>query len=106
MEISGTIKKILPLQSGTSKAGNEWKKRNVVITQFGEYGKDVCITAFGGAALESISRFIVGDTVDVKVNVESREFNGKYYTNLTGHWWANKNSHNEETDDFINSDPF
>tara|TARA_R100000808_G_scaffold9922_1_gene26923 strand:- start:640 stop:969 length:330 start_codon:yes stop_codon:yes gene_type:complete len=109
MEISGTIKKILPLQSGTSEAGYEWKKRDVILTQFNadpKYAKDVCITAFGGAALESISRFIVGDTVDVKVNVESREFNGKYYTNLTGHWWANKNSHNEETDDFINSDPF
>ena len=104
MEISGTIKKILPLQSGTSKAGNEWKKRDLVITQLDEYAKDVCITAFGDKAVQSISRFIVGDIVDVKVNVESREFNGKYYTNLNGYWWANKNSHNEESVDFVTSD--
>ena len=104
MEISGTIKKILPLQSGTSKGGNEWKKRDVVITQFDEYAKDVCITAFGDKAVQSISRFIVGDTVDVKVNAESREFNGKYYTNLNGYWWANKNSHNEESGEFVTSD--
>tara|TARA_R100001594_G_scaffold31677_2_gene59074 strand:- start:8854 stop:9195 length:342 start_codon:yes stop_codon:yes gene_type:complete len=107
MEISGTIKKILPLKSGTSEAGYEWKKRDVILTQFNadpKYVKDVCITAFGDKALESMSRFIVGDTVDVKVNVESREFNGKYYTNLTGHWWANKNSHNEESVDFVTAD--
>ena len=104
MEISGTIKKILPLQSGTSKAGNEWKKRDVIITQLDEYAKDVCITAFGDKAVQSISRFIIGDTVDVKVNVESREFNDKYYTNLNGYWWANKNSHNEESDEFVTSD--
>ena len=75
MEISGTIKKILPLQSGTSKAGNEWKKRDVILTQFNadpKYVKDVCITAIGDKELESISRFVIGDTVDVKVNVESR----------------------------------
>ena len=107
MEISGTIKKILPLQSGTSKAGNEWKKRDVVITQFHpdpKYVKDVCVTAFGDKALESLSKFNEGDTVDIKVNAESREFNGKYYTNLNGHRWANKNSHNEKSDEFVTSD--
>jgi hypothetical protein len=103
MEISGSIVKILPLQSGTSKAGKEWKKQDVVIQQFGEYGKEVCVTAFGDKALQSLSKFIVGDTIDVKVNVESREFNGKYYTNLNGHWWANKNADkiaNETADNF------
>lgn len=110
MEIKGTIVKILPLQSGTSKAGNEWKKRDVVITQFNadpKYAKDVCITAFGDKALESLSKFVEGDTVDVKVNAESREYNGKYYTNLNGHWWANKNADkmaNESADTFVTTD--
>jgi len=107
MEIKGTIVKILPLQSGTSKAGNDWKKQDVILQQFGEYGKEVCVTAFGDKALESLSKFNVEDTVDVKVNVESREFNGKYYTNLNGHWWANKNADkmaNETADKFVTTD--
>jgi len=110
MEIKGTIVKILPLQSGTSKAGNDWKKKDVVITQFHsdpKYVKDVCVTAFGDKALESLSKFVVGDTIDVKVNAESREFNGKYYTNLNGHWWANKNADkvaNESADTFVTTD--
>ena len=40
MEIKGTISKKLKLQSGTSKAGNEWKKLDVIITQLDEYSKE------------------------------------------------------------------
>tara|TARA_R100000995_G_scaffold18009_1_gene7275 strand:- start:838 stop:1179 length:342 start_codon:yes stop_codon:yes gene_type:complete len=107
MEIKGTIVKILPLQSGTSKAGNEWKKQDVILQQFDKYSKEVCVTAFGDEALQSLSKFIVGDTVDIKVNVESREYNGKYYTNLNGYWWANKNADkmaNEKADTFVTTD--
>ena len=39
--------------------------------------KKVCITAFGDKAIDSVKRFNVGDSVEVSVNVESREFNGK-----------------------------
>ena len=41
MEVKGTIKKKLKLQSGTSKAGNEWQKLDVIITQSDEYSKEV-----------------------------------------------------------------
>jgi len=92
MEVKGTIKKKLKLQSGTSKAGNEWQKLDVIITQSDEYSKEVCITAFGDKAIESVKRFNEGDSVEVSVNVESREYNGKYYTNITGWKWANGNT--------------
>lgn len=92
MEVKGTIKKKLKLQSGTSKAGNEWQKLDVIITQSDEYSKEVCITAFGNKAIESVKRFNEGDSVEVSVNVESREYNGKYYTNITGWKWANGNA--------------
>ena len=92
MEVKGIIKKKLKLQSGTSKAGNEWQKLDVIITQSDEYSKEVCITAFGDKAIESVKRFNEGDSVEVSVNVESREYNGKYYTNITGWKWANGNT--------------
>jgi coenzyme F420-reducing hydrogenase alpha subunit len=92
MEVKGTIKKKLKLQNGTSKAGNEWQKLDVIITQSDEYSKEVCITAFGDKAIESVKRFNEGDSVEVSVNVESREYNGKYYTNITGWKWANGNT--------------
>jgi len=92
MEVKGIIKKKLKLQSGTSKAGNEWQKIDVIIQQPGEYGKEVSVTAFGDETIESVNRFNEGDSVEVSVNVESREYNGKYYTNITGWKWANGNT--------------
>ncbi len=88
MEIKGTIKKKLK-KNGTSKAGKEWQKIDVTIQQPGEDGKEVSVTAFGDEAIESVNRFNEGDSVEVSVNVESREYNGKYYTNITGWKWAN-----------------
>jgi len=99
MEVKGTIKKKLKLQSGTSKAGNEWQKIDVIIQQPGEYGKEVSVTAFGDEAIESVNRFNEGDSVEVSVNVESREYNGKYYTNITGWKWANGNEQVEQEQD-------
>ena len=98
MEVKGIIKKKLKLQSGTSKAGNEWQKLDVIITQSDEYSKEVCITAFGDKAIESVKRFNEGDSVEVSVNVESREFNGKYYTNITGWKWVNGNNELSDKD--------
>jgi len=92
MEVKGTIKKKLKLQSGTSKAGKEWQKIDVIIQQPGEYGSEVCVTAFGNQHIESINRFNVGDSIEVSVNIESRAFNGRYYTNIGGWKWANGNT--------------
>ena len=97
MEIKGTIKKKLK-KNGTSKAGNEWQKIDVIIQQHGEYGKEVSVTAFGDEAIESVNRFNEGDSVEVSVNVESREFNGKYYTNITGWKWVNGNNELSDKD--------
>ena len=44
------------------------------------------------AEREAVKRFNEGDSVEVSVNVESREYNGKYYTNITGWKWANGNT--------------
>lgn len=53
MEIKGKISKILPLETGISKAGKEWKKQDVVLKQFDKFETDVCITAFGDDSLKS-----------------------------------------------------
>jgi hypothetical protein len=104
MNIIGKISKILPLESGVSKKGNEWKKQDVIITQLDTYSTDVCVTAFGEKAIKSINGFDVGDTVDIGCNVSSIEVNGKYYTNINGWSWANQNNNPEVNDDFVTSD--
>ena len=102
MEIKGKISKILPLQSGISNAGKEWKKQDVILKQFDQVETAVCITAFGNEELKKLDNFDIGDTVEVSVNIKSNEFNGRYYTNINSWRWNNKNS--ETNEGFITTD--
>ena len=78
MQLTGKITKILPLQSGQGKKG-EWKKQDFVIETNGEYPKKVCFTAWGDKTNHIPN---IGTGVTVSFDPESREYNGKYYTDL------------------------
>ena len=78
MEITGKIVQVMPMQSGTGKNG-EWKKQEFIIETLDQYPKKVCITAMNKQA-EMV--FNHGVTLTCHVNLESREFNGKWYTSV------------------------
>tara|TARA_R110002096_G_C14654636_1_gene726801 strand:+ start:2089 stop:2442 length:354 start_codon:yes stop_codon:yes gene_type:complete len=84
LQITGTIKVITEVQSGISKATKkEWKKLSFVIGTAGEYPKDVSFTVFGGEKVDNFVKYNkVGQIVDVSFEPESREYKGKYYTDL------------------------
>ena len=81
MEIEGKVIIDLPLQSGTSKAGNPWKKKEWVIETQGNYPKRVKIQAFN-ANVDNI-RLEMGKDYRLSVDLESREFNGRWYTDVS-----------------------
>ncbi len=82
MEIKGKITKILPVASGTSKAGNEWKKQEFVIDfQDGQFPKQICFTLFNDK-ISLIDGMNTGTEVNVAFSLESREFNGRWYHNV------------------------
>lgn len=76
-ELKGLIKVILPVKSGTSKAGKDWSKQEFVIETDDKFPKMVAFTLFN-KPMEGR----VGDQATVEFFPESREFNGKYYTDL------------------------
>ena len=80
LTISGRIDSVLPLQQGTSKAGNPWKKQGYVLDTGGQYPSKVCFSLFG----DKIDQFPiqVGQDVTVSIGIESREFNGRWYTEV------------------------
>ncbi len=81
MDISGSIKTVLPEQTGTGKNGT-WKKQIIIIQTEGQYPKDVCITVWG----EKVDKTLLQAGVAIRVyfDLESREFNGKWYTDVKG----------------------
>ena len=79
MNISGKVVQVLPIQTGTSKAGNPWQKQEFVLEQGGQYPRKVCISLFG----DNVAKIPqVGQDVMVSVDIDSREFNGRWYTEI------------------------
>ena len=81
MEIKGKIIHALPEVSGTSKAGNLWKKKEYVLENTdGQFPRKVAFTCFGDNA-DKIN-LQVGQVATVYFDIESREYNGRWYTDL------------------------
>ncbi len=80
MDIQGKLVMLLPLQSGTSAKG-EWKKQDAILETAEQYPKKVCISFWGDKA-DELKIVKEGSMLKVHVNIESREFNGKWYTDV------------------------
>lgn len=80
MELEGTIVQYIGRQQGTSKAGREWKKDEYVLETPGTYPRKVKFHVFGDKADQM--RFEMGKAYRLQVDLESREFNGRWYTDV------------------------
>ncbi len=79
MEISGNIIRILPEKSGEGRNG-PWRKQEFIVETDGQYPRKVCIAVWG----DKIDQFALkeGERVTAAVNIESREFNERWYTDV------------------------
>lgn len=81
MEISGKLILKLPIQSGVGKTGTSWQKQEFVIETVESYPKKICANLWGDKT-DALQNINIGDQVIVSFNLESREFNGKWYTDV------------------------
>ena len=79
MEIKGRIVQILPLVSGVS-ANGEWKKQDYILETDDQYPKKICFNCWG----DKIQQFNIqqGEELIASIDVSSREFNGRWYTEV------------------------
>ena len=78
LDIRGRITQILPLQSGSSVRG-EWKKQEFILETEEQYPRKICMSLWGDRIRE-LSGIDKNETVTVSVNIESREYQGRWYT--------------------------
>ena len=90
LSVKGKIDQILKPESGVSRAGKEWNKQDFVIETDEQYPKKVCFTLFGDKT-SLIEGLTPGSEVEVSFNLESREYNGKYFHNINA-WKIDKAS--------------
>ena len=82
LSIKGKLSKKLSVESGTSKAGNEWKKQTFLVDTGAQYNPEICFQLFGEEKIEMLNHHNEGDQIEVSFNLSSKEFNGRYFHNI------------------------
>ena len=80
MEIQGKVVRLGSLTEGTSARG-AWRKQELIIETIEQYPKQVCLVCWGDRVAEA-QNFTPGQTIKAQISIESREFNGKWYTDV------------------------
>ena len=93
MEISGKIIAVLPQATGQGKNGM-WRSQDYVLetsTSGEQYPRKVCFNLFN----DKIDKYplAIDDVVTVSFDIESREYNGRWYTSIKA-WKIEKNAVN------------
>ena len=79
MEFEGVVYKLLPATKGTSARG-DWQRQEVIFELPQEFSRKICVIFFNKES--DVARLREGMTCTVSVNIESREYNGKWYTDV------------------------
>jgi hypothetical protein len=79
MQLTAKLIQILPLQTGTGKNGT-WKKQDIILETYGQYPKKVLVSIWGDKINSEL--LIVDRKMKVDIDIESREYNGKWYTDV------------------------
>lgn len=81
MVLEGTIEKVVDMQEGVSQKGKAWKKATYVLTTNEQYPKKVAFSVFDEDRINDMS-LIVGEEVRLGIDIESREWNGRWFTDV------------------------
>ncbi len=77
MEIKGNVVQILEQRTGMGKKG-QWKTQDFILDTGGQYNKKVCLSVWG----DSPKVPQVGESITAFIDLESREYNGRWYTDV------------------------
>ncbi len=106
MQLTAKLVQILPLQTGNGKNG-QWKKQDIIVETEGQYPKKVCVSVWGDKINEKL--LVAGTMLSISFDVESREYNGRWYTDVKA--WrieaagaANQNTDAADSPSFNNYD--
>ena len=79
MQLTTKLTQILPIQIGTGKKG-EWKKQDIIVETDGKYPKKICVSVWGDKIHED--QLQIGNQLKIDYDLESREFNNRWYTEV------------------------
>lgn len=81
MELQGKIIQVLGRQEGVGQNGNPWAIQPYVLETKDQYPRKVQFDIFGDDKIKQ-NLCCVDDEVTISFDIESREFNGRWYTSV------------------------
>ena len=82
LELEGRIARKLNVQTGTSARG-AWAKQEFIFEyQEGNFPTQLCMNVWGEEKVRELEKYQVGDKVKISFNLSSREYNGRWYTDV------------------------
>ena len=93
VEIKCKLVSKLQVQSGNSARG-PWSKQDFIVETVESYPRKICMNVWGNDKVSELGGFNVGETLIISVNIESREFNGRWYTDVRA--WKIQRENNTE----------
>ena len=104
LSIKGKISEKLSIESGTSKAGKEWKKQSFLLDTGAQYNPEICFQLFGEDKIAMLEHYNQGDQVEVSFNLSSKEWNGRYFHNVDA-WKIEKIGVENTANDIVLEEP-
>ncbi len=85
LQVTGKITQILDLQTGEKKDGTgQWKKQLFILDSETQFNNIYSFEIFGNDKVDAfLDHNKVGDSVKVGFNVNTSEYQGKYFTTLS-----------------------
>ncbi len=80
IELKGKLIEKLSTVRGEGRKG-QWEKQEFIIETDDQYPKKICISVWNDK-LSMIENLVNGDVLNCFVNIESREYNSRWYTDI------------------------
>ena len=80
LQVKGKLIQKLPIESGEGRNGR-WEKQQFVIETDEQFPKKICIMLWGDK-VSMLEKVTEGDVLTVSINIESREYNSRWYTDI------------------------
>lgn len=92
MKMSGKIIATLQPKKGVSQKG-EWVSQEYVLETNEQYPKKMCFEVYGKDKIEKFA-IKIGEEMEVFINIDAREYNGKWYNTIRA--WNVKRPYSQE----------
>lgn len=80
LEITAKFVQLGQRTSGEGRNGT-WTKQELIVETNEQYPRKICFVCWGDLA-DKVREYSVGDMLRLQFSIESREFNGRWYTDV------------------------